>query len=262
MSSSVRRTAGHGTYANSEFWKLRAAGYNKLEWATRSDYLEWFLAHGDFKPTDVVLDAGTGTGVVAHAVAPLVTRVIGIDLSLAMLSQALDTKHNNEEFVLEDIRSLRYPAANFDKITARMVFHHILTDTVHAVRECHRVLVPGGRMLLSEGVPPHESLKAWYREMFTLKEERLTFMPQDLVNLMQQGGFACVSLSTYVLPQVSVRNWLENSGLPQPKQNAIMRMHVELDGAGQKFYNMKVLQDDVLIDMQYVTVLGVKASVK
>lgn len=240
------------------FWRTRAKGYQKLEWATRGGYLQTFIECGAFRPSDRVLDVGTGTGIVAHAVAPYVKLVVGIDTSRAMLEQAIQTRLDNEDFVIGDVRSIHYQDNSFDKITARMVFHHVLEGAVQGVEECYRVLKPGGRMILSEGVPPDKSLKDWYARMFALKEERLTFMEEDLVALMEKGGFGDIAVRIHVSPQVSLRNWLENSGLPQHIQETIFRMHLELDGTGRKFYNMTVLEDDVLLDFKYAILIGHK----
>lgn len=117
---------------------------------------------------------------------------------------------------------------------------------------------PGGRMIFSEGVPPHESVRNWYEAMFALKEERLTFMPEDLVALMHTAGFENVASHTHISCQVSIKNWLANSGLRKQRRDTIMQMHLDLDGDGSRFYNMTLRDDDVLLDLKYVILVGLK----
>lgn len=241
------------------FWETRSSNYNQLEWAKRQDYLKRFVACGDFRPTDVVLDVGTGTGIVAHAVAPLVSKVVGIDISPAMLRQALQHHNHNGEFVISDLRDILFPDDTFTKVTARMVFHHVLEGTVDAMRECHRVLTPGGRMIFSEGVPPDPALRDWYTRMFALKEKRLTFLEEGMVALMRAGGFSEIVSHTHISRQVSIRNWLRNSGLPRARQDAIWQMHLELDGAGRRYYNLQFRGDDILLDMKFIILVGTKS---
>jgi choline kinase/protein-L-isoaspartate O-methyltransferase len=239
-----------------EFWTVRAEGYEQLEWATRKGYLQAFVAAGDFRPGDRVLDLGTGTGIVAHAVSPFAASVVGIDLSPEMLARAWASRVANEVFEEGDVRDLRFPDNWFDKVTARMIFHHLIEGGDQAMRECYRVLKPEGAMVLSEGVPPDLSLRDWYTRMFALKEERLTFFQQDLVALMRNGGFDVEQVRTHVSPQVSIGNWLRNSGLPQERQDRIMQMHLELDALGKQHYNMTITNDDVLCDFNYVILVG------
>lgn len=59
---------------NGAFWKIRSQHYNELEWASHRLYLDEFIRAGKFKKSDVVLDIGTGTGIVAHGVSPFVRR--------------------------------------------------------------------------------------------------------------------------------------------------------------------------------------------
>jgi ubiquinone/menaquinone biosynthesis C-methylase UbiE len=215
-----------------EFWKTRSRGYQQLQWASQHSYLETFLHAGDFGPEDEVLDVGTGTGIIAHAVSPVVKRVVGLDISPDMLMEACAAQHPNEEFVAGDIRDTLFRPAMFSKITARMVFHHIMTDIDKAMANCYNLLRPGGRLVLSEGVPPHADLRDWYTEMFKLKEERRTFLEEDLVTLAREAGFEEPEVMIYIAPQMSIRNWLDKSGLPNETQTRIYEMHLELDGMG------------------------------
>lgn len=242
-----------------EFWKTRAEHYDQLEWATKSGYLRAFLDSGRFQPHDEVLDVGTGTGIVAFNIASYVKRVVGIDISPDMMKHALNRNtSDNVGFLLQDVRDLQFADSSFTKITARMVFHHILHDVEQAMSECYRVLGPGDQMFISEGVPPDNRIKDWYTEMFKLKEERRTFLEDDLVALMVQAGFVDVRTEIYISKQCSIKNWLTNSGLPQETQDRIMQMHFDMPAYGKEAYRMVETEDDCLIDMKFVTVMGRK----
>jgi len=82
----------------------------------------------DFSPDDKVLDCGCGTGKVMCTVAPYVGNVEGIDISEEMVSQIDLSEHPNANACVGSITDLDYPDNSFDKVTARLVFHHILKD--------------------------------------------------------------------------------------------------------------------------------------
>jgi len=241
-----------------EFWKTRSKSYEKLEWAIKGGYLHTFLDTGNFHSTDDVLDIGTGTGIIAHTISPFVNKVIGIDISDDMLAHAYEHRTDNEDFIKMDARKMEFQDDTFSKVTARMVFHHILEDTQKAVDECYRVLRRGGKMIFSEGVPPSEHVKSFYTEMFKLKEERITFMDSDLIGLMRTAGFGDIREHIYSLKKASIKNWLVNSGLPEDTQEKIYKMHLNLDKKGRRDYNMVIKDEDCFIDMKFIILVGVK----
>jgi len=238
------------------FWKTRAPNFDRLAWATDESYIEAFIRAADFSPDDIVLDVGTGTGIVAHHVAPLVREVIGQDISLDMVEHS--SFKDNRSFLRRDIRDPIFLDATFDKITARMVFHHIIEDTQAAMNECFRVLRPGGRMVFSEGVPPAEEVRDDYARIFALKEKRLTFMENDMQELMERAGFRVVSCIPHIIRGFSVRNWLENSGLSQSIQDEIFRLHVESSPAFHSAYHLRREGNDCLIDTISIILVGEK----
>lgn len=239
-----------------QFWKIRSESYNELQWVNRSEYMNEIIRIGDFKPDHMVLDVGTGTGIVLHSIAPFVREAIGLDISQDMLEHS--NWQGNKYFVKRDIREPLFNGGIFDRVVARMVFHHILEDTQKAANECYRVLKCGGKFILSEGVPPCEEVKLDYIEIFKLKEERLTFMPQDLEQLLINAGFKNVKTHIYIMPEVSINNWLEKSGLPKSTQQKIFDMHVYAKDYFKKAYNMKIINRNCLIDMKYAIVVGDK----
>ena len=95
------------------------------------------------QPTDVVLDAGCGSGrVFQHRLAGRAQRVVGIDVT--------DEPRGNPNIdgaAKGDLRALPLRDEAFDLIVISHVAEH-LTDPEPTFRELARVLRPGGRLLL------------------------------------------------------------------------------------------------------------------
>ena len=239
-----------------QFWKIRSERYNELDWVNEGTYIDTILLSGDFDKEDLVLDVGTGTGVIAHSLSPLVREVIGMDISQDMLDHS--NWKDNKYFIKRDIRNPIFHHDIFDKITARMVFHHIIDNTKEAMDECYRILKKGGKMVLAEGVPPTPEVKKDYENIFSLKEDRLTFLEEDLVSLMNNSGFSKVDVFTYTMKDFSVNNWLVNSGLSMAIQNQIFEMHINGSKQFKEAYNLKINNGDCYIDTLSLIVVGEK----
>lgn len=235
---------------------MRSQHYNELEWANHRIYLDAFVKAGDFKKNNIVLDVGTGTGIIAHAVSPLVKEVIGLDKSQDMLEHS--NWHGNMYFIKRNILNPIFSDKVFDKLTCRQVFHHILKFRQKAMNECYRMLKKGGTMIFSEGVPPTKRVKKNYIEIFRLKEKRVTFYEEDLLYLMKKSGFKNIKLKTIYLKKMSVKNWLTNSGLPIATQDKIYRLHKDAADYFKKDYEMTETADDCLINMKMAILTGKK----
>lgn len=244
------------------YWARRAQEYDQLQWVNEERYLKTFVELGDFQPQDIVLDVGTGTGAIARAIAPLVREVIGVDRSQEMLERIKDDGRwqRNLYFIKRDILEPIFLDEMFDKVTARMVFHHLVGQTEPAMAQCVRMLKPGGRLILAEGVPPTEDVRPDYVRIFQAIEPRETFMEGDLKALMERAGFQQVRFQTLVLSQMSVRNWLEHRGLPKAVQDRVFTMHVKAGDYFKTAYHMTITPNDCLIDMKVAIVVGEKAG--
>lgn len=92
----------------------------------------------------LVLDVGTGPGLVAAAVAGRGGGVTGIDFSEAMLAEAR-RRYPAIEFRQASADDLPFPDAAFDVVVSNLVVHH-LGRPEQFLQEAHRVLRAGGRV--------------------------------------------------------------------------------------------------------------------
>lgn len=242
---------------NDKFWSERSVNYDKLFWTKDEGYLDAILDIGDFKSDDLVLDVGVGTGVVAKKLNPYVKHVIGIDISDSMLSKG---EWDGVSTIKWNICDALFSNNLFDKIVARMVFHHILDNLDIAIMRCYDLLKKGGKIIVAEGVPPSDELYVieWYTNMFKLKEERLTFTRAELLNRLKKVGFKNIKTREYITKNFSIKNWLINSGLEQKRQDMIMKVHLSTDKRIQKVYNMQYVNGDCLVDTKNIILVGEK----
>ncbi|MBA7618394.1 hypothetical protein ES703_25720 [subsurface metagenome] len=174
------------------------------------------------------------------------------------MKHKIHSSNKNLHFVQGDILHSQFKDEMFDKVTARLVFHHILESTQIAMNECYRVLKKGGIMIFSEGVPPSQEVKQDYIEIFKLKEDRLTFMEDDLVALMENARFNNININIVWLREMSIKRWLISSGLPQDVQRKIFDLHVNAQDYFKTVYNMVETNGDCLIDMKMIILTGEK----
>lgn len=107
--------------------------------------------------SDIALDAATGGGHTANALAPLVNHVTALDLTPEMLVSAkkfiTGNGHSNVEFVEGDAENMPFEDETFDIVTCRIAPHHF-PNIKDFIKEVYRVLKPGGRFLLDDNVAP------------------------------------------------------------------------------------------------------------
>lgn len=174
-------------------------------------FLPWsqeLLTRIEPRPGERVLDLACGTGVVARGAAARIGpegTVIGVDPSPAMLEVAIRVSVDEAipiEWHQGHGEALPFADASFDVVLCQQGMQ-FMTDRPAAVREMHRVLVPGGRAGVSvwRG-PEHQSLKG----VFLLALQRW-FGPGALVpysfgdgeavrQLFLDAGFRDVTLQT------------------------------------------------------------------
>jgi len=240
-----------------EYWKKRAGKYSSFQWANDPKYIDLFLNFLEFRKEDLVLDAGIGTGLISDKLSGRVRAIVGVDSSLSMLQHC--SKNGNTILAHEDLRNLSFMNESFDKVIARNVLHHIYLDVEMALAECYRVLKEGGEILVGDRVAPAEEVKEEYKKILALKDRRVIFTPLSLCKLLVCAGFRIEKFEDFWTRDLSVKSWLQKSGLSQEIQDEILFYHAEGSEEFKRAQNVRMVgEKDCLIDIKNVVIKGVK----
>jgi ubiquinone/menaquinone biosynthesis C-methylase UbiE len=111
------------------------------------------------KGDERALDAGTGAGALAVAVAPLVSEVVAVDIVPELLAEARSRVPANVALVEGDMTALPFGPASFDLVCTARTLHHVARPEL-VLAELDRVLRPGGTMLVIDQLAPVDPLAA------------------------------------------------------------------------------------------------------
>ncbi|MEZ5318775.1 MAG: metalloregulator ArsR/SmtB family transcription factor [Vicinamibacterales bacterium] len=140
----------------------------------------------------VVGDLGCGTGTLVATLAPLVSRVVGVDASDEMLAAARTRVAGapNVEWRQGTLEALPLEPGTLDAATMILVLHHVPAPAA-ALAEAARVLRPGGRLLIVD-MAPHD--REEYRAQ--MGHVWLGFSPDQMARLLAQAGFTDVRIQS------------------------------------------------------------------
>lgn len=112
-----------------------------------------FLTSVDPKPSDLVLDAGCGSGVNFSILNGLVAEIIGMDLSVEMIKRAerrIATENiNNVRILNGNVMNMAFPNGTFDKVIITSVLQYLNdNECEEALKEMVRVCKDGAIIVI------------------------------------------------------------------------------------------------------------------
>jgi demethylmenaquinone methyltransferase / 2-methoxy-6-polyprenyl-1,4-benzoquinol methylase len=132
-------------------WTDRVLSFGSGDWYRREA-----VRRLGFQRGMKLLDLASGTGVVARAAAKVngdPSAIIGMDPSIGMLRGG----HTDSAKIQAPAEALPFQNESFDRITIGFAMRHF-SDLSIVFRECHRVLRPGGKLLILEITAPESRL--------------------------------------------------------------------------------------------------------
>ncbi|MFA6988587.1 MAG: methyltransferase domain-containing protein [Candidatus Gastranaerophilaceae bacterium] len=246
---------------------------NWTEWLTKSRFsymtdeqkeqtLKWLfsvrdkvLTRAKIKPTDTLLDIGTGTGLLAFGAYELLKntgKVIASDKFEDCVKECLDVAkqcgiEQGFEFLQSAADNIKLEDNSVDVVVMRSVLVHI-TDKQPVLNECYRVLNKDGRISIfepiissntrynqlvnPENITNYAKFKEAEDEIMSRADDPLTnFDDKTLVENFKKAGFEDIDLelgteeSTYMVHESMIDPWFNtppSPGTPTMKQKFLL----------------------------------------
>lgn len=175
---------------DTSFFDSRAAGWEKKFYPPAvHEKLIRLVADFDVRPDEIILDAGTGSGVLLPYLLPYLGasgKLAAFDLSLEMVREANKKDLAVPHLILRsDVHRLPFASDVFDRVICFAAFPHF-HDTQTALKEMARVTRTGGTVFISH-LMSRQELARHHATQNTVAEDRL---PDDdtMASLFTSAG--------------------------------------------------------------------------
>jgi ArsR family transcriptional regulator len=181
----VQTVLAHRRTRSQKFFSSAAGQWDRLRgelFGSRADVMGFL---GLLDESWTVGDLGCGTGQLTELIAPFAGRVIAVDDSAAMLTAARKrlASFDNTSIRAGSLEALPIEDASLDVALIFLVLHYVV-EPERAIVEAHRVLNPGGRLIIVD-MMPHDR-QDLVDEMGHVWRG---FSEQQMSELLQSAGF-------------------------------------------------------------------------
>ncbi len=175
-----------------EIWNWETPA-GKIRWQRRVNMLTSHLV-----PGMQVLELGCGTGYFTKELAKSGGWITAIDISEDLLDIAKRTvQEKNVEFKIENAYKMSFNAEIFDTVVGSSVLHHL--ELEKALKECFRVLKPGGSIYFTEPnmLNPQIAIQKnipYFKRKLGDSPDETAFFSWELGKSLLQHGFQDISI--------------------------------------------------------------------
>lgn len=203
LEARLRRALRHRSDGDLSFFERMGQRWDDLRTTAFGEGFAW-EAFISLLPADwVVADVGCGTGYLLPHLAAHFRQVVAVEPAAAMLECARrrvsEMGLTNVQLHSGNLSELPLGDAGCDLVIACLVLHHV-PKPPEALAEMHRVLRPGGRLIVIEQ-HSHEN-QAFYD---TMQDFWWGFDPEELAKTAMAGGFAKVRRTELISPTTAPR---------------------------------------------------------
>lgn len=191
-----------------------------------------------------VLDMGCGAGHASFIAAQYVKEVVAYDLSAKMLAvvreTALERGYHHLTTHQGYAEKLPFADAEFDVVISRYSAHH-WHDVGSALREVHRVLKPGGKVIFMDvSAPGNPVLNIWLQTVEALRDTSHVqdYSPGEWLTLMTESGLVIQAVSQGRL-DLEFSSWIERMRTPEIMVHAIRAYQHSAPDEVQRYYDLQ-----------------------
>lgn len=240
-----------------QHFQSRSKKYNKSSnWVSDSKLLELIYKIARPKPTDLVLDLCTGTGLVAKHFKGKVAEVIGLDITTDMTEQA---SKNLDRLIVSSVEKIPLADASVDICVCRQGLQFVNLRKV--ISEVMRVLKPGGRVVFC-----HLNAYGLYDRTDAFEIQALRnparvnfFMPGDLESLLEEHGLHVDEVGQYRSVE-SVNQWIDHGASTEEERSKIHEIYKNASPEFKKLHEIEFRDNDILDTMLFLTIGASKSQ--
>ncbi|MBI4871744.1 MAG: methyltransferase domain-containing protein [Candidatus Riflebacteria bacterium] len=202
---------------------LRAPTFERsASWIADPGLLQTYVDSCQMPPDSVLLDVCCGTGIVGGAFRDRVRMLVGLDLTEAMLEQAVQKL---DRCYQGSVYEMPFPDDTFDVVISREAWH-LLEHPGQAVQEMFRVARPGAQILYGHIVPYGPVDKPWMEQIFRAKQPLATrfYTEEDLRDMMEAAGFRNLTARDYPLWEL-IDLWIDTHETPPVARHTIRNLY-------------------------------------
>lgn len=223
----------------------RAEKYNdSSHWCTDDILLQKIFSTLAPKGDEYVLDVACGTGLVGQHFKDKVKKIVGVDITEAMFTQA---QKNLNHIVRGSAEVLPFKDNSFDICYERQGIQFM--NAQKAVSEMVRVTRPGGKICLVQLCAYGEEDKKEYFDILRYRNPaRCNFFTREaLKELLEKAGCTDIEMID-LISEEDVGRWADNGAINSDEQNKIREVYKNASEGFNKYHAVRIEADGRIID--------------